>query len=49
MLKIFPIPQPGQINGFHTALHLYKLVLQTDFKGMVATWAPKNWNILAHT
>ncbi len=24
-------------------------VLQTDFKALVATWAPKIWNLVAHT
>ncbi len=30
-------------------LGLIMPVLQTYFKAMVATWAPNNWNLVAHT
>ncbi len=39
----------GCINREGWSVMKWGAMLQTDFKGMVATWAPKNFNILAHT
>ncbi len=40
---------PDSCFGIPKMLICTMPVLQIDFKALVATWAPKNWNLVAHT
>ncbi len=40
---------PGQNINDSTISHFFQSVLETVFKALVATWAPKKWNLVAHT